>query len=117
MWDAALAIKYEKPIPGREAKALEIFAEALTVFGKLAADGVCAEPEVFHHLVGGGFMLVKVESAEKALEILEMEDVRKVIEIALYTVEDFDVRVMVTGEKLMQNMSFFSEIGTELGYI
>ena len=53
-WNAALMLSYTKPISGREAKAMEVFADALTMYGKLAADGKCAEPEVFHHLVGGG---------------------------------------------------------------
>lgn len=117
MWDAAIAISYERPIPGREARALEVFTDALTLFGKLAADGVCAEPEVFHHLVGGGVMLVKTEDVAKALEILEMEDVRRIIEIAFLTVDGFETRVMITGERVMQNMAFFGEIGAELGYV
>ena len=117
MWNAAIALSYEGPTRGREAKALEVFTESLTVFGKLAAEGICAEPEVYHHLVGGGVMLVKTESLEKALEILEMEDVRKFLEIALYTVDEFKVDLMVTGDKAMHNVALYGEIGAELGYV
>ena len=117
MWNAALMMSYTKPIPGREAKAMEVFADALTIYGKLAADGKCAEPEVFHHLVGGGMFLVKTETIESAHEILAMDEVRRVLDIAMFTVDGFNVEVMVTGTNLMSNMSLYTAIGTELGYI
>lgn len=117
MWNAALAIKYTRPIPGRETRALEVFSDSLTLFSKLAADDVCAEPEVFHHLVGGGVFIIKTDTVEKAIEILEMEDVRRILDIAVYTVDDFDAEVMVTGEKVLENMALFGEIGAELGYV
>ena len=117
MWNAALKISYGVPVPGREAKAMEVFAGALAIYGKLAADGKCAEPEVFHHLVGGGMFMIKCETAETAVELLELDDVRRMIDEAVFTVEDFDVEIMVTGEQLMSNMSLYTAIGTELGYI
>ena len=116
-WNAALLINYSVPVPGREAKAMEVFADALTIFGKLAADDKCAEPEVFHHLIGGGMFIVKTETVEIAHEILDMDDVRKVLDTAVFTVSDFDVEIMVTGESLMRNMSLYTAIGSELGYI
>jgi hypothetical protein len=117
MWDAAIVLRYEGPTSGREAKALEVFSESLMIYGKLAAEGICAEPEVFHHLVGGGMMMVKTESLEKALEILEMEDVRKLLETALYAVDGFELELMVTGEKVMHNVALYGEVGAELGYV
>lgn len=117
MWDAAIAIRYLGPAFEREAKALEAFDEALTLFGKMAAEGICAEPEVFHHLVGGGLMIIKTETIEKAVEILEMENVRKLFETCLYCVEEFEVELMVTGEKVLHNVKFYGEVGAELGYL
>ena len=116
-WNAALMHSYTRPIPGREGKAMEVFADALTQYGKLAADGKCAEPEVFHHLVGGGTIIVRTESLEDAHEILAMDDIRKMLDVAMFTVDDFDVQLMVTGDQLMENMSLYTAIGTELGYI
>ena len=116
-WNAALVISYTTPIPGREAKAMEVFTTALTTFGTLAADGKCAEPEVFHHLIGGGMMIVKTESIAVAYEILELDDVRRIVDTAVFTVSDFGIEVMVTGEKLMANMALYTTIGVELGYI
>jgi hypothetical protein len=117
MWNAAIMISYRLPVPGREGKAMEVFADALTLFGKLAADNKCAEPEVFHHLSGGGMFVVKTESIEMAYEILDLDDVSKVIDVAVFTVSDFAIEVMITGGKLMGNMSQYTAIGTELGYI
>ena len=116
-WNAALVVSYTTPIPDREAKAMEVFAGAFTVFGTLAADGKCAEPEVFHHLIGGGMMIIKTASIEIAYEILEMDDVRRIVDTAVFTVNDFGIEVMVTGEKLMANMALYTTIGVELGYI
>jgi len=116
-WNAAIVFTYRKPIPGREAKALENFADGITTFGKLAADGKCAEPEVFHHLIGGGIMVIKTETPATALEIMALDHVRTLLDACLFNVVDFDVRVMVTGELLMENMGHFTAVGTELGYL
>ena len=40
MWKAALMISHGLPIPGREVKALTNFADAQTIFGKLAPAAV-----------------------------------------------------------------------------
>lgn len=117
MWNAALKISYDSPVPGRETKAMEVFADALRIYGRLAADGMCAEPEVFHHLVGGGMFIIKTETIETANEILKMDDVRRMLDTAMFTVGGFDVELMVTGGQLMSNMSLYTAIGTELGYI
>ena len=117
MWKAALMISYGLPIPGREVKALTNFADAQTTFGKLAADGKCAEPEIFHHADGGGFMLLRAEEPEILHEILEMDEVRHAINTALYTSLDFHHEIMVTGDVLMERMAEYTSIGSELGYM
>lgn len=116
-WNAALKISYARPIAGREAKAMEVFADALTIYGKLAADGMCAEPKVFHHLVGGGMFMIKCENVGTAFELLALDDVRRMLDEAVFAVEDFDVEIMVTGGQLMSDMSLSTAIGTEVGYI
>ena len=70
-WNAAIFIKYSLPIPGREADAMKLFTDGLALWGKLAADGLCSEPEVFHHRDGGGFMFVRTESVDAADSILD----------------------------------------------
>ncbi len=116
-WNTALMVSYGSPVAGREGKAMQTFADALTTFGRLAAEGKCSEPEIFHHLIGGGMMIVKTETFEMAHEILEMDDVRTILDTAMFTVHDVDVEFWVTGEKLMSNMAMYTAIGTELTYI
>ena len=116
-WNAALVLSYGKPIPGREAKAMEVFADGLTMFGKLAADDKCAEPEVYNQLVTGGMFIIKTESMEAILHILEMDEIRRMFDVAMFTVEDFNIEMFLTGEHLMEAMSLYTEIGTDLGYM
>ena len=116
-WNAAIVFTYRKPVPGREAQARENFADAITTFGKLAADGKCAEPEVFHRMIGGGTMVIKTETPAVALEILALDHIRTLLDACLFNVVDFNLEVMVTGDLLMDNMSKFTAVGTELGYV
>lgn len=116
-WNAAIFVNYSLPIPGREADAMKLFTDGMTLWGKLAAEDLCSEPEVFHHRDGGGFMFIRTESVESAERILQRDDVRRVIDIGLFTVQDFHVELMITGELLMDNMSFYGSVGSELAYM
>ena len=42
--DAAIVTTWGAGIPGREAKGLEVFMDAVTFWGKQAADGRCSQP-------------------------------------------------------------------------
>jgi len=116
-WNAALVFSYGVPVPGREEAALENFADAQTFFGKLAADGRCAEPEVFHHGYGGGMMIIKAETPEILHEIMMMDEARKSLTTASFTSTDFRYEMYITGEELAESMSRYAGIGTELGYL
>jgi hypothetical protein len=95
------------PVPGREGKALQNFADAQTSFGKLAADDKCSEPEIFHHGVGGGMPIVKAESPEILHEILLTEEAWKIISTASFTSAGFWCEMYNTGENLMDSMMLF----------
>lgn len=116
-YKSALVISYGLPKVGREKANLELFADAQTHFGKLAADDKCAEPETFHHPYGGGFMIIKAEDPEEIHEILALEETRKLIVRADFTTDDFEFHVYNTGEALLESMSFYSTVGAELGYL
>jgi len=116
-WNAALVFSYGVPVPGREARALQNFADAQTFFGKLAADGKCAEPEIFHHGYGGGMMIIKAEGPEVLHKILMMDDARKTLSTASFTSTGFKYEMYNTGEFLMDSMALYSGVGTELGYL
>lgn len=116
-WNTALVFKYGLPVPGREKEALEAFADALALYGKFAADGMCAEPEPMHYLFGGGMMIIRAETFEKLFHMLETEESKKLIDLCTYSVKDFEFTFMHTGELLMEDMSLFTKVGAELGYL
>lgn len=113
-WNAAIVFSYGLPIPGRETTAVGNFNEALAFIGKMAAEGKCSEPEVFHHGYGGGFMLVKAESVEFLDEVMEMEEVHKFIDVASLTSSDFKYERYLTGDALIDGMAEWTGIASEL---
>jgi hypothetical protein len=116
-WNTALIFKYGLPVPGREAKAMEVFADGTALWGKYAADGMCAEPEFFHHLFGGGMMIVRAESFDKLFVLLEKEESKKLIDACTFAAQDFELTFMQTGDLLMEDMGLYSTVGAELGYM
>ena len=116
-WNTAIVFSYGLPVPGREAPALEAFADAQVLYGKFAADGMCAEPEIFHHLFGGGMMIIRAESFEKLFAMLEKEESKRLIDLCTFAVHDFEFTFMQTGELLMEDMGLYAKVGAELGYL
>lgn len=116
-WNTALVFSYGLPIPGREVKGMEAFADGQALFGKFAADGMCAEPEVFHHLFGAGMMIIRAESYEKLFTMLEKEEAKHLINLCTFAVQDFEFTFMSTGELLLEDMGLYTTVGAELGYL
>lgn len=116
-WNTALVFSYGLPVAGREAKALEAFADAQAFFGKMAAEGLCAEPEIFHYGFGGGMMIVRAETYERLFELLEMDEAKRIIEVCMFAVSDFEFAFMHTGELVTENMGLFAKVGADLGYL
>ena len=116
-WKAALVFKYGVPVPGREAKALENFADAQTFFGKKAADGICSEPEIFHTMYGGGMMIVKGESMDVLFEMMKLDEARIILQKASFTSTEFSWEPYNTGEMLMEAMTLYATVGTDLGFL
>lgn len=114
--NAALVFTYGPPVPGREAAALQNFADAQAYFGKLAADDKC-EVDAFLWGYGGGMMIVKAESPADLFEMLESDDGRKQLATANYTSQDFHYQLAQTGERLAESMTNYASIGSELGYL
>jgi len=78
---------------------------------------MCAEPELFTHGFGGGMMIVRAESYEKLFDMLETEEAKRLIDVCMFTVRDFEFVYMSTGDLLMENMGFYAKVGAELGYL
>ncbi|NNC93826.1 MAG: hypothetical protein HKN80_15185 [Acidimicrobiia bacterium] len=116
-WNYALVFSYGLPVAGREAKALEAFADGQVLFGKYAADGMCAEPEAFQKPFGGGMMIIRADGYEKLFDMLETDDAKHLIEVCAFAVQDFEFTFMHTGTLLMEDMGLYATVGTELGYL
>ena len=114
----ALVTSWSQPARGREGKALESFADFLTFFGKLAADGKCTAPEPFFAMDGSsGFAIVKGDS-DVIQQITDTEAYEKLISKAQYCVEDLKTHVYVTGDdEIQRGMRVYAEAGSELGYL
>jgi len=87
MAEAGLFFGWGEPITGREAKGLEVFAEALTYYGKAEQDGrIESQEAVFLGPHGGdleGFILARGSEAQMAALRAEDEFERLVTRAAL----------------------------------
>ncbi len=115
-WNAALVFTFGAPVPGREAVALQNFADAQSFFGKLAAEDKC-EVEAFLWGYGGGMLIVKGESAAALQEILDMEESHRLLAATTYTSQDFRYQITQMGETLAERLTTYSSVGAELGYL
>lgn len=117
--DAALIATWGNTARGREAKALEVFMDFLTFWGKKAADGKCSEPEVFFNADGSeGISIVKGKSDALA-EIVESEDYEKLIAKGQLIVDGLKTHLYFGGseEEITRGTRIFAEAGNELGYM
>ena len=111
--DAALVISYIRPYVGRETLAMESFQDAMTFFGKLAADGLC-EPPVAYSCVDGGMMIVHGERMA-LFELTIGKEFHRVFGKAGFASEGLRYELMITGEGLAAEMGDWTQIGVELG--
>ncbi len=94
MADAGLFIGWGPPVTGREAKGLEVFAEALAYYGKAAQDGrIESQETVLLNPHGGdlsGFILVR--GSEAQIAALRAEDeFERIVTRATLVVQDVGV--------------------------
>ncbi|NNC92653.1 MAG: hypothetical protein HKN80_09190 [Acidimicrobiia bacterium] len=111
--DAALVISYNRPFVGRETLAMESFQDAMTFFGKLAADGHC-EPPVAYTGVDGGMMIIHGERTA-LFELTGGEEFHRVFAKAGFAADGLRYELMITGEGLVTEMGDYTKIGVELG--
>jgi hypothetical protein len=113
---AAIMFTYTRPTAGREAKALEVFTDSMTFFGKLAADGKCGEPMVYLAPSGLGMMIIHGER-ETLFEITGSDDFAKLYNKATYAVPDVKFELIAAGEGVQEDMQVWGAVGLELGYM
>jgi hypothetical protein len=117
--DAALVVTWTQPIPGREAKSLEVFGEALGWWGKHASEGRCGKPRTFFAGDGSGGILI-VEGRSDALhELVESDEYQKLNSKAAMIVNDFRATLHYGGTdaEIQRGTTIFAQAGKELGYM
>jgi hypothetical protein len=116
--DAAIVISWAGSVPGREGKGLEVFMDALTFWGKQAADGKCEPPETFLAEDGSGGMLVVKGKSDALREISESDDGLMLTDKAQLIVQDLKVHWYFTGdEEIQTETSRFAQAANELGFM
>ena len=114
--DSAIVFTYSRAFPGREATAFESFQDALTLFGKFAAEDRCLEPEVFTGPFAKGLMVIKGER-EKLLGIIETEEFQHMYLKAGWSVPDIGYELFFFGDSVMDLMGAWNAVGKELEYV
>jgi hypothetical protein len=117
--DAALVVSWTPAVPGREAKALEAFREALKWWGKQAAAGRCGMPRVFGAGDASDGRLLVEGRSDLLYELMESEEYRKLNSKAVMVADDFRAKLYYGGTEveLQQSMAIVAQAGNELGYL
>lgn len=115
--DTALVFTWTGPVVGREAKAIDLFAESKDFFGKLAADGKCSELEVFFSPSAPfNFAMVR-GSLVSIFEFIDTDEFRTFADKCYFLLEGWHYFTFVTGEQTQPFVERFAAVATELGYI
>ena len=115
--DAALVSTWGRAVPGREAKAIEVFMEFMQWWGKQAAEGKCSEPEPFFATDGSGGMSVVRGKADMLLELASSDEALRLISKGQLIVQDLETTWYYAGDEVTGLTSMFLESGHELGYV
>jgi hypothetical protein len=114
----AIFIGWGAPVRGREAKGLEVFGEAVELWGRLQQDG---RIESFEPVLLGphggdlqGFFLLRGGRA-RLDELVRSEEFERVATRAGFIVESFGVVPAYCGEGIQRPMATYQQAATELG--
>ncbi len=118
--NGATVIRWGASVPGREAKGLEVFGEAIGYFEGLSKQGRIQGHREFISLTGkaGGFMLIEGEATE-LLKIVAEPEVLALNTRASAIVQDFDIQVFGGGtdQAIQELVGSYSGALSELGYM
>lgn len=120
MATGAVVIRWGASIPGREAKSLEVFGQAVERMEQLAKDGRIHSHKEFLTLTGpvGGFMLIEGEVDELQKILIEPETIALNMK-AETIVAGFEQQLFVGGsdQTVQEAMGTYVESLQQLGYI
>jgi hypothetical protein len=117
MAEAGLFIEWGEPVTGREAKGLEVFAEALAYYGKAEQDGRIESHETVllgPHANGlGGFTLVRASEAQVAALRTE-DEFERIITRAGLVVRNVGVVDAVLGDGVQDTIGVYQAAVNDL---
>ena len=111
MADRMMFISWGPPVRGREQRSLEVFNEAMGLFGSMQQSGRIESFDVVLMRPNGHFNgYVQVHgSAEQLAAMRESDDFMRSVADALMIVEDFRLMDGVTNEGVAQQMAIWQE--------
>jgi hypothetical protein len=117
MADSGLFVGFGLPVRGRERQAIKVFSEASEYYSRLQADGEIEgfEPVLLEPHGGelGGFFLLRGDKDNLA-RIRSSEEFERLTARAQLITENLGIVSAVLGERLMSQMSVFSQQAEEL---
>ncbi len=114
----ALITTWANPVPGREAKALEVFEDFVTFWAKKAADGHCSEPETLFNSDGATGMTIVRGTSDALREIVESDEFDRLLSKGMLVVNGVRVEFWYGGtEEAERLMRIYAEAAGELGYL
>lgn len=116
MIDSAIVFKYTRAAPGREAKALELFTEAMAYFGTAAHEGKCEEPLTFMGTSGHSLIIVPGEFGA-LMDMIVSEEFRELYTKVVFAVPDVSYEFGPYGQGVQDFMARWARIGSELALI
>jgi hypothetical protein len=118
MADRALFVGFGQPVRGREERAVEVFGEFVSMFGRMQSDGRIESMDVTlldpHGGDLGGFFMVH-GSADQCSALSMDEEFRRASIDASLIVENFGVVPAATGEAVMTEMGMYTEAVAKVG--
>jgi hypothetical protein len=112
--EAAIVFRWVRAAAGREKLAFEVFGEALSFFGKKAAEGLCQAPVAYIGPSGNTALIVGGERAS-LVEMAAGGDFSRLNLKAGYAVPDLTYEIMLTGADAVRGMGLWAAVGSELG--
>ena len=111
MADSVLFISWGESIPGREERGLEVFNEAIGVYGRMQQDGRIEAFDVVLLAPNGdlgGYIEVQ-GSAEQLAAVRQDDDYRRVLADATLVVKEMRVIEGSTGEGIARDVALYQE--------
>ena len=114
--DSAIVFTFTRAVPGREAKALDVFTETQAFFATKAHEEKCGDPINFIGPSGTGLLIVPGEY-EELFHLVREDDFLHLYTKALFAVPDIRYEIGAFAEGVQESMARWSKVGAELALI